>query len=454
MEEMYPIPDPPILSATADEIAKYADSAWNLEDWIFSALIDNEESLNMQGEPWRLPMKFYYGHPAAFYINKFIKAGLLKRGIDSGLEKLLAAGVDVKNPGELANRIGCFQALSAERITNFRMQVKELVMKVIHEHHFGDAPIQWNDPYWAVFMGIEHQLIHTETSAALMRGIPINHLKEPDGWKYADRGSPLESREPKESMVTIPAKKVPLGVDARYPFYIWDNEFGAHEVNVDSFSAAPHMVTNGEFVHFIEDHGYSNDRLWSTEGNQWKRSFGIYHPRYWVPDDTMHFRYRTQFREFDDVPSKWPVELNHFEAEAYCDWLGEGARLPTEAEYRSLLMHADADKSEREGAKNDSAVNNNMKIGSPVGAASGEAHNGIFHPRGNLWTLISNRFETFPGFYGHPLYPDFSPRNDPDQRTVLGGCYLSTGIQKTPSYRLWMYPPFGHQQPCGLRVVR
>jgi hypothetical protein len=50
----------------------------------------------MRADPLRHPLIFYFGHTAAFYINKFVSARTLKNKerIDPELEWLVAIGVD------------------------------------------------------------------------------------------------------------------------------------------------------------------------------------------------------------------------------------------------------------------------------------------------------------------------------------------------------------------------
>ena len=53
------------------EMGDYFSDAWDKEDTLFSLLKD-ESSLFEQPEPTRNPLVFYYGHSAAFYINKLV----------------------------------------------------------------------------------------------------------------------------------------------------------------------------------------------------------------------------------------------------------------------------------------------------------------------------------------------------------------------------------------------
>ena len=65
---------------------------------IYESLFDlvEDEGHFIRADPLRHPIIFYFGHTAAFYINKLISARILKNKdrIDSDIEGLVAIGVD------------------------------------------------------------------------------------------------------------------------------------------------------------------------------------------------------------------------------------------------------------------------------------------------------------------------------------------------------------------------
>lgn len=114
--------------------------------------------------------------------------------------------------------------------------------------------------------------------------------------------------------------------------FCFDNELPRHRQFVEPFRLASRLVTNGEYLDFIEDDAYRNPALWLSEGWDWIRANGISHPMYWSHADdgwqefTLH-----GMRELErDRPA---VHLSMFEADAFARWAG--ARLPTEAEWET-----------------------------------------------------------------------------------------------------------------------
>jgi len=75
--------------------------------------------------------------------------------------------------------------------------------------------IGWDHPFWAILMGIEHERIHLETSAVLIRQIPLSLLNpraSNDVWNVICTTWRSEvTQVPKNSMVDIVGGDVYLG---------------------------------------------------------------------------------------------------------------------------------------------------------------------------------------------------------------------------------------------------
>ena len=74
-----------------------------------------------------------------------------------------------------------------------------------------------------------------------------------------------------KKLLDVPAAEVVLGRDRAAPqIYGWDNEFGRHEASTAAFRAARYLVSNREFLGFVEVGGYADDALWQPEGLAWR----------------------------------------------------------------------------------------------------------------------------------------------------------------------------------------
>ena len=131
-----------------------------------------------------------------------------------------------------------------------------------------------------------------------------------------------------------------LGKSKDHPLYGWDNEFGRQETDVWDFSASRYLVSNQEYLGFVEDRAYEQQELWTAEGWKWVGFSQARHPLFWV-ESPGGYRFRTM-AQIIDMPWDWPVEVNYLEAKAFCNWLarraGKPIRLPTEAEWYRLAI--------------------------------------------------------------------------------------------------------------------
>jgi ergothioneine biosynthesis protein EgtB len=114
--------------------------------------------------------------------------------------------------------------------------------------------------------------------------------------------------------------------------FCFDNELPRHRQFVEPFRLASRLVTNGEYLDFIEDDGYRNPALWLSEGWDWVRANNLSHPLYWcgAGDGWQEF---TLYGMRELERNRPAVHLSMFEADAFARWAG--ARLPTEAEWET-----------------------------------------------------------------------------------------------------------------------
>ena len=112
--------------------------------------------------------------------------------------------------------------------------------------------------------------------------------------------------------------------------FAFDNEGPRHQQFVQPFRLASRLVTNGDYLEFMEDGGYENPLLWLSEGWATVRAEEWKAPLYWEQRDGRWWMMTLSgLREVDKAE---PVcHVSYFEADAYARWAD--ARLPTEAEW-------------------------------------------------------------------------------------------------------------------------
>ncbi|MCU0450010.1 MAG: ergothioneine biosynthesis protein EgtB [Bernardetiaceae bacterium] len=117
------------------------------------------------------------------------------------------------------------------------------------------------------------------------------------------------------------------------PGFCFDNELGRHRVFLEPYQIANRLVTNGEYLAFMQAGGYGHFAHWLADGWDWVRAYQVQAPLYWHQVDG-------QWHAYDPATGLQPLDLaapvahvSFYEADAYARWCG--ARLPTEAEWET-----------------------------------------------------------------------------------------------------------------------
>ena len=427
------------------EIREYFLKTWNVHEKLYTQLASDDVFYH-RGDPLRHIILFYLGHTAVFFINKLYLAKLIDKRINPEFESTFAIGVDEMSWDDLDNKNYTWPEVEAVR--EYRDLVKEAVLDLIDNTPL-HLPIDWDNPFWIVMMGIEHERIHLETSSVLIRQLPLDQV-------VAGRFGEIctESGEaPVNEMLTVEGGSVTLGKPSNHPIYGWDNEYGKHAEDVAEFKAAKYLTSNQEFLEFINDGGYAIEEYWTEEGWNWRNFKDASMPLFWRKDDN-EFRLRLVAEEIP-MPWDWPVEVNYLEAKAFCNWrtkkTGKTYRLPTEAEWMKLYEFTGLKDQFKWG--DEAPANINLeKFTSPCPVDKYEQGKGFFDVIGNVWQWTETPITGFAGFKVHPMYDDFStPTFDGKHNLIKGGSWISTGNEATKHSRYAFRRHF--YQHAGFRMI-
>lgn len=405
-------------SAKRQEIADYFNFTFDRYESLFETL-KSDQAYYQKSIPLRHPLMFYFGHTATFFVNKMLLSGLIDKRINPKFESMFAVGVDEMSWDDLNDEH--YDWPTVEEVKAYRQQVKAMINKVIQKAPL-KLPIDWNNPWWAILMGIEHEQIHLETSSVLIRQQQLDLVKPHRDWQpFSDAGD-----APENTLVRIPAGTVKLGKDDADPVYGWDNEYGQHEAELEAFEAAKFLVSNQEFLTFVDAGGYQKDQYWQQEGLEWRRFTQAEYPTFWHKTKTgWQLRLIT---ELVDMPWNWPVDVNYHEAKAFCNWkaeqTGQSVRLPTEDEWYRLYDHAGIEELEQTQAN----ANIHLDYAASSCPVDKFKHGDLFDVVGNVWQWTETPTYPFDGFKVHPIYDDFTtPTYDGRHNLIKGGSWISCG---------------------------
>ena len=344
---------------------------------------------------------------------------------------------------------------------DYRARVRELVDEFITTMPL-ELPISWEAPAWVILMGIEHERIHLETSSVIMRLMPLESLRHGDALS-AEQGQlwaacPAAGTPPANEWLPVSGRTVRLGKPADDRTYGWDNEYGHDHVTLTDFRAARRLVSNLEFLRFVEADGYRNESLWSEEGRGWLHYTKARHPRFWL-ERGGDYRQRNLLEEIP-LPLDWPVEVNCLEAQAYCAWLadqtGTNVLLPTEAHWHALHQDAVAATAGRlefdQSSWREAPGNVNLEKFASSCPVTMFPQGDLCDVVGNVWQWTRTPIMPLKGFEVHPLYDDFSvPTFDGRHNLIMGGSWIATGNEALASARYAFRRHFF--QHAGFRTI-
>jgi ergothioneine biosynthesis protein EgtB len=215
--------------------------------------------------------------------------------------------------------------------------------------------------------------------------------------------------------------------------FAFDCEGPRHRVLLHPHSLADRLVTNAEWLCFIEDGGYADPLLWLADGWAWVQEQGIEAPLYWRRGDGGWTRYALDGRK--PVSPAEPVpHISYYEAEAFARWAG--ARLPHEEEWEAAVHDMEA------------SGGNQFDAAAPVRPRGGTE---LF---GDLWAWTRSAFLPYPGFQAAAgAVGEYNGKFMCGQMVLRGGSCATPRGHMRASYRNFFYP---HQRwmYSGLRLAR
>jgi dimethylhistidine N-methyltransferase len=204
--------------------------------------------------------------------------------------------------------------------------------------------------------------------------------------------------------------------------FAFDNEGPRHTVWLQPYELARTLVTNGEWLAFMEDGGYDRVDLWLSDGWAAAQAEGWRAPLYWRAEGDGVWSVMTLAGRRAVDPEAPVRHISFYEADAYARWAG--ARLPTEAEWEQ----AACDQHD-----------------------AGQGMSDLF---GEVWQWTASAYGPYPGFRPTPgTASEYNGKFMANQMVLRGSAFATPPGHARATYRNFYYP---HQRWAftGLRLAR
>jgi ergothioneine biosynthesis protein EgtB len=221
----------------------------------------------------------------------------------------------------------------------------------------------------------------------------------------------------------------------------WDNEAPRHKVLIHPFRLADRLVTNGEWLDFMEANGYANPALWLADGWTTVALEGWRAPNYWEEHDGGW--HQMSLRGLQPLDPAAPVcHVSYYEADAFARWAGK--RLPTEFEWEIAAEALPA-------------------MGNTLGSDALRPQTAPEHPSGrcdrprqmfgDVWEWTQSAYLPYPG-YRPPVgaLGEYNGKFMVSQQVLRGASCVTPDGHSRATYRNFFYPQ-QRWQFMGLRLA-
>ena len=298
--------------------------------------------------------------------------------------------------------------------------------------------------YELLELGLQHEQQHQELLATDIKYILSTSPLAP---AYAPLNEALATESnssfliPHSSFLPVPGGVYRIGFQEEG--FCFDNELAAHEVLLAPFELQNRLVTNAEYLEFINAGGYQDFRYWMGEGWDLTQAEGWAAPLYWVQRAEGWFRFT--HHGLQPVNLAAPVtHISFYEADAYAQWAG--ARLPTEAEWEAAARYFGAETTG--GTWLESARFDPQPL--PAAADPTQCHQLL----GDCWEWTYSAYHAYPGYQrAAGALGEYNGKFMVNQLVLRGGSCATPENHIRLSYRNFFHAD-KRWQFTGIRLAR
>ncbi|RUO63114.1 ergothioneine biosynthesis protein EgtB [Pseudidiomarina insulisalsae] len=388
------------------------------------------EDMLLQSMPDASPTKWHLAHTTWFFETFLLQPHLSGyQPFDKAYQYLFNSYYDTVGERHPRPQRGLLSRPALTEVIAYREHVDAAMLQLLSE----PAP----DIAAAVTIGLHHEMQHQELiQTDIKHALSLNSYAQPKASPdRPDAANTATHDEPE--FVCFAGGLVEVGTNAENGF-AYDCEQPRHKVFVPEFSLCERLVTNAEWLEFIEDDGYKRPEFWLSDGWATVQEEHWRAPLYWHREGRQWFT-RTQSQRLPVDPNAPVCHISYYEADAFARW--RGCRLPTEFEWE----HA-ASKLPLEG--------NFLESGVALPQSAQGAEGSLKQMFGDAWEWTQSPFLPYPGFTPpEGALSEYNGKFMANQWVLRGGSCATAKQQMRVSYRNFFY---AHQrwQFSSLRLAK
>lgn len=265
------------------------------------------------------PPKWHLGHTTWFFENFVLAKNDVTYQLYDEKFNFIFNSYYVSQGDRLArNKRGSLARPSTQKVLDYRTYVDNRMEQLLAEGNLG-ADIEN-----FIEIGLNHEQQHQELLITDIKYIFSQNPLKPSFQSKVE----VESKPIKADWLSVDEGIYEIGHGTNE--FCFDNELGKHKVYLEAYQFLNRLITNQEYLDFINDKAYERPELWLSEGWDWIVSNHVIAPEYWFRDGNVwkHFTVSgiENLKEFDTV-----THVSFYEAEAFARW--KGMRLLTEQEW-------------------------------------------------------------------------------------------------------------------------
>ena len=319
-------------------------------------------------------------------------------------------GVGDKHP---RNQRGLLTRPTLAEIIEWRKNIDTRINALLKDNHATDLQ-------WLIRVGINHEQQHQELLLT-----DIQHLFSTNSLRPSYFLRDKEATTSVEEFQWIEGKSGLVDVGYQGEEFYFDNEGPRHTVFNPPHALGSRLVTNAEWLSFIDDKGYQDAQWWLDAGWAWVKAQNLSAPLYWSLNDNGSYDQFSLYGQRPLNPQEAVTHISYFEADAFARWASKNikhyadARLPTEFEWETF--------------------------------ATEQLATDLF---GTVWQWTSSNYNPYPGYkpWGG-IAGEYNGKFMVNQMVLRGSsAYTSAGHSRN-TYRNF-FPTHARWQLTGLRLAK